>query len=216
MTLVAKSDHSVGNAVFASYVLQSNDLVFAFTAPYSLKAAASAAAAARSSSGSKGATASAVPLPHYDSQQACDFVTSHGLAVRAVGLLVEDAADAYHTSVKNGGIPVLEPTTLTDAATGASQVISEVKLYGDVVLRYVSGPFPGPFLAGWQPVTDAPRISYGLTRLDHAVGNVHELLPAVDYIMGLTGFHEFAGESASSTCPSINQLQFCCMRCAII
>lgn len=37
MTLVAKSDQSTGNEVFASYALKSGDLVFAFTAPYSRK-----------------------------------------------------------------------------------------------------------------------------------------------------------------------------------
>jgi 4-hydroxyphenylpyruvate dioxygenase len=31
-----------------------------------------------------------------------------------------------------------------------------------------------------------------LQRLDHAVGNVHELLKTVDYIANFTGFHEFA------------------------
>ncbi len=34
MTLVAKTDQSTGNSTFASYVLQSNELVFTFTAPY--------------------------------------------------------------------------------------------------------------------------------------------------------------------------------------
>lgn len=31
---VAKSDHSTGNHVYASYVMRSNDVVMAFTAPY--------------------------------------------------------------------------------------------------------------------------------------------------------------------------------------
>ncbi|CAM9788958.1 unnamed protein product, partial [Ectocarpus sp. 12 AP-2014] len=36
MKLVAKSDQSTGNAQHASYVVQSNDLRFVCTAPYSL------------------------------------------------------------------------------------------------------------------------------------------------------------------------------------
>ena len=35
MTAVAKSDQSTGNSAFASYALQSGELVFAITAPYS-------------------------------------------------------------------------------------------------------------------------------------------------------------------------------------
>lgn len=72
MTLVAKSDHSTGNSKYCSYVLQSNDLVFTFTAPYSRKCAAAA-------------PSSSEPLPDYDQQQAFEFVCTHGLAARAVG-----------------------------------------------------------------------------------------------------------------------------------
>ncbi len=35
MNLVAKSDQSTGNSAFASYAVQSGELVFAVTAPYS-------------------------------------------------------------------------------------------------------------------------------------------------------------------------------------
>ena len=37
MWLACKSDASTGNGAFASYVMKSNDLVFAFTAPYDVK-----------------------------------------------------------------------------------------------------------------------------------------------------------------------------------
>ncbi|KAJ9522564.1 hypothetical protein QJQ45_008333, partial [Haematococcus lacustris] len=199
MTLVAKSDQSTGNSTFASYVLRSNDLVFTFTAPYSRQVA-----------GNSGV--GCVPLPHYDAAGAHEFVTKHGLAVRAVGLVVDDASAAFEASVQGGGRPALPPTALPGSAATAGgaeqQVIAEVMLYGDVVLRYVSSAFTaspgsvervcwlcgaqGPFLAGYTEVTDAPAISFGLQRLDHAVGNVPQLGPAVKYIMGFTGFHEFA------------------------
>lgn len=112
---------------------------------------------------------------------------------------------AFEASVENGAIPVLPPTTLTEAVDGkvSSLIIAEVKLYGDVVLRYVSPcssssdaelgrPYSGPYLPKYQPVLDAPLISYGITRLDHAVGNVPDLAEAVKYVSGFTGFHEFA------------------------
>jgi hypothetical protein len=44
-----------------------------------------------------------------------------------------------------------------------------------------------PFLAGYTRVEGGPAISYGLRRLDHAVGNVHVLSEAATYIMGFTG-----------------------------
>jgi 4-hydroxyphenylpyruvate dioxygenase len=68
-----------------------------------------------------------------------------------------------------------------------------VKLYGDVVLRFVSNHdgFSGPYLPNFEAV-DSPPLSYGIQRLDHAVGNVTSLVDAAKYIGQFTGFHEFA------------------------
>lgn len=48
-------------------------------------------------------------------------------------------------------------------------------------------PLQGSFLPGFKPTPDAPRICYGLRRLDHAVGNTHDLLETVNYIINMTG-----------------------------
>lgn len=69
MTLVAKSDLSTENEMCASFVLQSNDLVFAFTAPYARKVQRNS---------------TVCPLPGYDLDTAYNFVNDHGLGVRAV------------------------------------------------------------------------------------------------------------------------------------
>lgn len=50
----------------------------------------------------------------------------------------------------------------------------------------------GPFLAGFETVSDHPQPSYGLQRLDHAVGNAWEMEKTVNYLANMTGFHEFA------------------------
>ncbi len=73
MTLVEKSDLSTGNTMFASYVLKSNDIVFVFTAPYSRVAWKHAG------------QASQTPVPFYDQDQAHEFISCHGMAVRSVG-----------------------------------------------------------------------------------------------------------------------------------
>merc|ERR1719491_1972504 len=93
--------------------------------------------------------------------------------------------------------------------------IAEVELYGDVVLRYVSFPSKNdtgegtvdsdsgsssstttttqPFLPHLAPVErSSVRESYGIHRIDHAVGNVHDLQETYSRIMGFTGFHESA------------------------
>jgi hypothetical protein len=48
-------------------------------------------------------------------------------------------------------------------------------------------PPQGPYLPGYSATPDEPAISYGLQRLDHAVGNVHKLVEALEHIMGFTG-----------------------------
>lgn len=182
-SLVAKSDQSTGNHASASYVARSGDVTLVFTAPYALETAKAPGADS--------------PLPGFDASFAFDFTKKHGLAVRALGIRVGDAAEAYTVSVANGAVGVLAPQTLTDKESGTATVVSEVKLYGDVVLRYVSGDYAGAFVPGYEPLTfeggaSEEDESLGIERIDHCVGNVPKLAEAVEYVMKFTGFHEFA------------------------
>jgi 4-hydroxyphenylpyruvate dioxygenase len=175
MREVALSNLTTGNKHYALSVLQSNNMVFAFTAPYS----------------NPDLEGSTFPHPAFDQEVAHDFNRKHGLAVRAIGIRVADAAAAYEACVANGGVGVVPPVTQIDQATGKEMVIAEVKSVDDVVFRWVSGSFDGPFLPNCTPV-NSPDINYGLDRVDHIVTNVPNLFQAVDYVMGTTGFHEFA------------------------
>ena len=130
MSPIAKSEQSTGNQRYCSYALRSNDLVFAFSAPYS-----------DTISQDPGVTSiSRIPHPGWDSGVCRSFFNSHGLAARAVGVLVDDAKHAFEMSVAHGAIPALLPHTVLEddgSPSGPGAIISEVKLYGDVVLRYV-------------------------------------------------------------------------------
>ncbi|RHY84900.1 hypothetical protein DYB37_011864, partial [Aphanomyces astaci] len=176
LKLVSKSDQSTGNHAYASYVMQSGELQIVITAPYSRQ---------------QQKADNIAPNQGFDNAYAHEFCAKHGLAVRAMAISVDDATVAYETAVKNGAVGVTSPKTSTDAATGEFQVLSEVKLYGDVVLRFISGNYTGRFLPGYQNV-EGPDVSIGLQRLDHAVGNVPNLMEAVNDICGFTGWHEFA------------------------
>lgn len=189
MPIVAKSDLSTGNLTHASYLLRSGQLCFLFTAPYSTSI---------SSAENVGPTATA-SIPTFDHVACRSFASSHGLGVRAIALEVENADDAFHVSVANGAKPVSKPLLLDDRAT-----VAEVHLYGDVVLRYVSYKNPNLhresdspdswFLPKFEPVEEGSSypVDFGIRRLDHAVGNVPELSPAIAYVKNFTGFHEFA------------------------
>ncbi|EXB30302.1 4-hydroxyphenylpyruvate dioxygenase [Morus notabilis] len=182
MPLIAKSNLSTGNLIHASYLLRSGDLQFLFTAPYSPSIAAAAA--------NQTTDCSSAAIPTFDRAAFLSFSTSHGLAVRAIAVEVEDAELAFVTSVAHGAKPSSRPIFLDNRV-----VIAEVRLYGDVVLRYVSYKSPAvsdEFLPGFEPVAESFPLDFGIRRLDHAVGNVPELGPAVSYVKGFTGFHEFA------------------------
>ncbi|XP_045787079.1 4-hydroxyphenylpyruvate dioxygenase [Trifolium pratense] len=188
MPIVAKSDLSTGNLKHASYLLRSGDLNFLFSAAYSPSISLS----------SPSSTAS---IPTFDASTCFAFSASHGLAVRAVAVEVEDAELAFTTSVNHGAIPVAPPVNLENGVK-----LAEVRLYGDVVLRYVSynnpndNPNQNPdpnhrFLPGFESVSDESSnssLDFGIRRLDHAVGNVPELSSALKYLKEFTGFHEFA------------------------
>ncbi|CAI9782303.1 unnamed protein product [Fraxinus pennsylvanica] len=152
MPLVAKSDLSTGNSVHASYLLRAGNLQFLFTAPYSASISAPSSAA----------------IPSFSASNHHSFTSTHGLAVRAIGIEVQDAFSAFSMAVSRGAKPISPPVVL-----GNNEIaLAEVHLYGDVVLRL--------------------ELDYGIRRLDHAVGNVPELGPCVEYIKTFSGFHEFA------------------------
>ncbi|XVF20906.1 hypothetical protein REPUB_Repub12eG0044000 [Reevesia pubescens] len=187
MQLLAKSDLSTGNLTHASYLLRSGDLNFLFTAPYSSSIAQSQNLSPQSNAS----------IPTFDHTVCSSFASSHGLAVRAIAIEVEDAETAFTTSVSHGALPFSPPILL---GNNNDATLSEVKLYGDVVLRYISfnkntnTHHDFFFLPGFEKIEDgfSYPLDYGIRRLDHAVGNVPELGPAVSYVKSFTGFHEFA------------------------
>ncbi|XP_021274681.1 4-hydroxyphenylpyruvate dioxygenase-like isoform X2 [Herrania umbratica] len=166
MQLAAKSDLSTGNMAHASYLIRSGECNFLFTAPYS-------PSIAQAENLSPAATAS---IPTFDHAICRAFVASHGLAARAISVEVEDAETAFSISVSHGAKPSSPPTVLDNQA-----VLAEVFLFGDVVLRF-------------EKIEDTLSypLDYGICRLDHLVGSVPELGPAVSYLKEVTGFHEFA------------------------
>lgn len=184
MRMVAKSDRTTANMRYSSYVLQSNDLRLIFTSP-----SHPASSAIFEADASKKVC---VPHPQFNIAAAHAFTIAHGLAVRAVGISVSSADDAYRAMIANGGRSVLAPVRLAGASGGFVK-IAEVELYGDVVLRVYesSADYSGTFLPGYEAVQD-DQPSYGLQRIDHIVGNTPGIKDVYDYITGMTGWHRYA------------------------
>jgi 4-hydroxyphenylpyruvate dioxygenase len=211
MPIVGVTGQSTGNDQCVSYALESGDVRFLLTAPYSLAAASSSAP----DSGSNASINEADneydapdPLPGFSPTLAHAMFSKHGIFARAVGVEVKDAEKAFAESVARGATPILQPTVLANclaqrkAGVASSCCVSEVQLYGDVVLRYVSFSHSkdtqltarSPFLPHLAPMYGkiSKKATFGLRCIDHAVGNVPNLQEALDRISAFTGFHEFA------------------------
>ena len=197
MHLAEVSDTSTGNYERCSRAYKGGEVNFVFTAPYGT-------GIGKEDEGGERA-------------KLAQFVTKHGTAVRAVCVEVADAHEAFDRFVEGTeNNPVVESTkegvvvTPLDGMSAAVRpptvlkdergevVVAEVRLYGDVLLRFISRKGDGDCkawtcLPGYAvvPPPASPRKPL-VERLDHIVGNVFDLLAHANYIIRGTGFHEFA------------------------
>jgi len=216
MTQREISDTSTDNRTYASRACVAGNLKMVFSAPYGSGGWTTAGKVAKRAK-REGGEKEAVPYHEVagDATNMHEFVRRHGTAVRAVCIEVEDAQAAFDAFVKGvddkavveksreGAVVtpldgtravVLPPTRVSDERGEAT--VAEVKLYGDVVLRFLSSPggcgawtcVPGYRVT---PLPVSPRKPV-VVRADHIVGNVFDLLAQANYLMKGTGFHEFA------------------------
>ena len=214
MSLVAKADLTTGCDACSSFVLRSEDTTFVVTAPSALRAAESELPLRCPIPGYDGdaafdfvrvhglavRTIGALPWPptpalrNAASKVLFGQMDSHSLRYRCVpcsaGFRVADAAAAYRISVANGGQGVLPPARIVDDTSGEEQTVSEIKAYGegDVVIRFVSGNFGGPFLANYEAVEDAEAPEpLGVRRVDHIGASATDERKAIAYLANATG-----------------------------
>ena len=187
MNEIAHSNLATNNPHFASSVMNCNNVSFVFTAPYN--------------NNDNDNNKDTCPLPNYNQDQAFEFIKKHGVAVRAVCITVSDAELAYNKCVE--GTPdcgVLKPTKLVSKDSKSnSMTISEVKLVGDVVIRWISGDSSTaatnniPLYLPFYEAKESIEQSIGITRVDHCVSNVPKLADIIQpHLKAMTGFHEFA------------------------
>lgn len=209
MSVTGSTGQHTGNDQCVSYGLESGDVRILLTAPYSQQVSSLQSAAAGGSSTTDDGFDAPHCLPGFTPSEAHKFVVRHGLAARAIGLEVKSASEAFRAAVDGGARPVIEPTIVPACPAQVKLAgreipgceFAEIHLYGDVVLRFISH-LPSnntekhrtenlPFLPHLAP-TGRQRPSYGLERIDHAVGNVPNLALALEEISGFSGFHVFA------------------------
>ena len=110
--------------------------------------------------------------PLHPTGSIAEHVNKHGDGVKAVALMVNDAADAFAQTVKRGAKPYMEPTTREDA--DGKIVMSGIHIYGDTVHLFIERiDYKGTFIPGfkvWESHYNPSDV--GLQYIDHCVGNV--------------------------------------------
>ncbi len=110
--------------------------------------------------------------PLHPTGSIAEHVNKHGDGVKAVALMVNDAADAFAQTVKRGAKPYMEPTTREDA--DGKIVMSGIHIYGDTVHLFIERKdYKGTFMPGfkvWESHYNPSDV--GLQYIDHCVGNV--------------------------------------------
>eukprot|EP01039_Chlorochromonas_danica_P004476 gene4476-4903_t len=212
--LVAMSDFSTGNPYANSYVVQTGNIRMIFTAPTITPTPRdheekeeeeehSNLWQSGSETGGGYALHNDVVFPGFSTKECQTFFHQHGLAVKAVGLEVDDVLSAYQAMIKQKAVAILPPTRVIDSEGRGSADIAEVLCYGNVVLRLINvDRFKGSFFPNYKDTFQIDSSNhqlpgrYLLHDFDHIVGNVYNLSEALDYIQTITGFHEFAGFDA--------------------
>ncbi len=141
---------------------------------------------------------------------------THGDGVKDVALQVPDAEAAYATAIERGAEGVMEPTVMEDEH--GKVVVSRIKAYGDTVHSFVDASnYSGPFLPGFQAVSDAPvettgtktplyapaGAGIGIEFIDHIVANTYlggmdELAGFYADVMGFTQLVHYDDEAIST------------------
>ena len=173
MKLVAYAGPETGLRDRASYVLQQGKVRFVLTT------------ALRSNS------------------EIAQHVHKHGDGVRAIALVVQDAASAWRETTSRGAKSVEEPATRSDQH--GRVVTASIAAYGDTVHTFVERKdYSGAFLPGYHASHhDTVAHPVGLQHIDHIVGNVgwnamNEWVDFYSKVMGFSLYQHFDDNDIST------------------
>src|SRR3954447_12796259 len=95
----------------------------------------------------------------------------HGDGVKVIALSVPSVDHAYREATSRGAQGVAEPHELSDEH--GTVRLATIRTYGETVHTFVErGAYEGPFLPGYQAVSNGTEDSGMLLGIDHIVGNV--------------------------------------------
>lgn len=120
-------------------------------------------------------------------------VDCHGDGIKDVALTVDNAENAWKTSLERGAKSAMEPTEIKD--DNGEAILSSIHTFGDTIHTFIErNNYKGCFLPGYidlqpQPDSQLPK----LIHIDHIVGNQPdgEMQNVCDFYEKVFGWHRF-------------------------
>ncbi len=132
-----------------------------------------------------------------------EHVGRHGDGVKAIALMVDDAAQAWNETTRRGALSWREPGLVSDE--DGELGISGIRLYGETVHLFIDRKhYTGLFMPGfrkWDPGFESSDT--GLLYVDHCVGNVgwnqmNKWVSFYENVMGFKNILSFDDEDIST------------------
>jgi len=120
-------------------------------------------------------------------------IDRHGDGIKDVAFTVDNAEEAWKSSLDRGAKSAMEPTEIND--DNGDAIISSIHTFGDTIHTFIQrNNYNGPFLPGYQghqSKLDSELI--GLVHIDHIVGNQPdgEMQTICDFYEKVFGWHRF-------------------------
>ena len=144
----------------------------------------------------------ALTAPLHGGSEIARHVDDHGDGVKVVALSVPDAEEAYRVAVRRGARGLLEPHVVSDDSGKVK--MATIATYGETLHTFVERDgYEGPFLPGFEPVTDDRPHEELFAGIDHVVGNVElgrmeEWVGYYERVFGFTEMIRFTDEDIST------------------
>jgi 4-hydroxyphenylpyruvate dioxygenase len=136
-----------------------------------------------------------------------EHVALHGDGVQDIAFLTNDVNSTFHNAVKNGALPVLEPSIIQDK--GKEIIKSSVRAFGDTIHSFIQRSHEEWFLPFYKPISNAyPVELIGLNAIDHIAISLEKgtLNKWADFYKNVLGFSESHRENVYTEYSGMNSI----------
>lgn len=141
-------------------------------------------------------------------------LASHGDGVKDIAFQVDDVRGVWDHAVKNGAVPIQQPTLLHDKKDG-DVLCATIMTFGDTAHSLIDrSEYNGVFLPGFRETSDLEKLNeqlpkVNLIEIDHCVGNQpwNGLDKTVKYYEDALNFHRYWSVDDKDMCSDYSAMR---------